>query len=244
LCDIRTHRPKTHRGETWWDRPQQRGKNTHNRLTLRRFWAPLQRAHPGRFRGGRGPGAGAVGPPWGVPGADASPGPSLLQKRMNMALGGSRGGPWGGPGGGSVGPRGPLGGSGGPSRGGTPRGAPWWPPSLRTILPFWSRPPGGPPGGGPPGGPPGGPRGAPGGGAPGGGPRGGPPGGHFWGVRTRWGQNQAKSSLTVVYRGGRGAPPQKRTGCAPGRGAQKGPKCRPWWVFIPLFSGRSHHVSP
>ncbi len=35
-----------------------------------------------------------------------------------------------------------------------------------------------------------------------------PRGGHFWGVRTRWGQNQAKSSLTVVYRGGRGAPPK------------------------------------
>jgi hypothetical protein len=47
-------------------------------------------------------------------------------------------------------------------------------------------------------------------GGPLGGPRGGSlwgPGG-LWGVRTRWGQNQAKSSLTVVYRGGRGAPPK------------------------------------
>ena len=32
--------------------------------------------------------------------------------------------------------------------------------------------------------------------------------GGSWGVRTRWGQNQANRSLTVVYRGGRGAPPK------------------------------------
>jgi hypothetical protein len=38
--------------------------------------------------------------------------------------------------------------------------------------------------------------------------------------------------------------PQKRTGCAPCRGAQKGPNFRPLWVFLPLFCGRSHHVSP
>jgi translation initiation factor IF-2 len=134
--------------------------------------APLGGAPP---MGGRGPEAGPGGPPPG-----GTPGPPRHRPRVRPTTpakrpgGGPGGGPWGGPGGVSVGPRGPLGGSGGPSRGGTPRGAPWWPPSLRTILPFRSR----------------------------------PPGGHFWRVRTRWGQNQAKSSLPVVYRGGRGAPPK------------------------------------
>jgi hypothetical protein len=88
------------------------------------------------------------GPPGGVPGADPSSGPGFgPHQNKIMPWGGSWGGPWGGPGGFSVGPRGALVGAGGPSRGGTPRGAPWWPPALRTLLPFWSRPPGGPPGG-------------------------------------------------------------------------------------------------
>jgi hypothetical protein len=34
------------RGETWCDRPQKRGKNTHKGLKLGPFWAPLQGAHP------------------------------------------------------------------------------------------------------------------------------------------------------------------------------------------------------
>jgi hypothetical protein len=110
---------------------------------------------PGGLRGGPGapPGGGPpVGPPGGrTPYGQYCPSGSAPQ--------------------GASAPRGPT---EAPALGGTPRGAPWWPPSLRTILPFWSR----------------------------------PPGGHFWGVRTRWGQNQAKSSLTVVYRGGRGPPPK------------------------------------
>jgi hypothetical protein len=76
----------------------------------------------------------------------------------------------------------------------------------------------------------------------GGGP-GGRPGGPIGGVLTLWGQNLAKSSYTVVYRGA-GGPPQKRSGCAPCRGAQKGPNFWPLWVFLPLFCGLSHHVSP
>jgi hypothetical protein len=40
------------RGETWCDRPQKRGKNTHKGLKLDPFWAPLQGAHPVRFWGG------------------------------------------------------------------------------------------------------------------------------------------------------------------------------------------------
>jgi hypothetical protein len=39
-------------GETWSDRPQKRGKNTHKGLKLGPFWAPLQGAHPVRFWGG------------------------------------------------------------------------------------------------------------------------------------------------------------------------------------------------
>jgi hypothetical protein len=126
-----------------------------------------------------------------------------LEKRP---WGGAGGGPWGGPGGVSVGPRGPRGGSGGPSRGGTPRGAPWWPPSLRTILPFWSRPPGGP----------------------------------FWGVRTRWGQNQAKSSLTVVYRGGRGAPPKAHWV----RSLQGGPKRAQFYACVGVFTPLLRSIAP
>jgi hypothetical protein len=132
----------------------------------------------------------------------------------NRALGGVLGGPRGGPGGSLWGPGGLWGGPGAP-----PGGVP----------------PGGPPGGGPPYG-----QKCRSGAA----PQGGPPGGHFWGGRTRGGQNKANSSLKVVYSGGRGGPPQKRTGCAPCRGAQKGPNFRPLWVFLPLFCGRSHHVSP
>jgi hypothetical protein len=98
---------------------------------------------------GDGPWKLALGdPPGGCPGADPSSWTSYLGKEHEKGpWGGPGGAPGGGPGGVSVGPRGPLGGSGGPSRGGTPRGAPRWPPSQRTILPFWSRPPGGPPGG-------------------------------------------------------------------------------------------------
>ena len=92
------------------------------------------------------------GPGWGVegtrPGADKSR-PALWLKNLKTALGVSRGGPWGGPGGVSVGPWGASRGGPGAPPGGYPRGAPWWPPSLRTILPFWSRPPGGAPRGGP-----------------------------------------------------------------------------------------------
>jgi hypothetical protein len=146
------------------------------------------------------------GPPGGAPGDDPESGPYVLLRRRKPGPGGSGGGPWGGPGGVSVGPRGPLGGSGGPSRGGTPRGAPWWPPSLRTLLPFWSRPPGG------------------------------PPGGPFWGVRTRRGQYKPKCSLTEVYRGGRGAPPKSALGALPAGGPKKGPILGLCGCFYPSFA--------
>jgi hypothetical protein len=137
-------------------------------------------------------GTGSRSWPWGAP-PGGSPGPTrprapiVSLKERNRPWGGPGGAPGGAPGGGVWGPGGREGGGGGPSRGGPPGGAPGGPPPARPLRPF-----GRPPGGGPPGGRPGG----------------GPPGGHFWGVRTRWGQNQAKSSLTVVYRGGRGAPPK------------------------------------
>jgi putative polyketide hydroxylase len=122
--------------------------------------APLGGAPP---MGGRGPEAGPGGPPRGGPRGRPVIRPLFLSHHNEkQALGGSWGGPGGAPGGSLWSPGGLLGGSGGPSRGGTPRGAPWWPPSLRTILPFWSRPPGGPPRGVPRGAPRG-PPGAPGG---------------------------------------------------------------------------------
>ena len=93
----------------------------------------------------------------------------------------------------------------GASRG--PLGSPR--PSVAALPPGYTTPPGAP--GGPPRGPPGGD------------PPGGPKNTRFWapsrGVRTRWGLNQAKSSLTVVYRGGPG-PPLERTRCAPCRDPQ------------------------
>ena len=103
---------------------------------------------------------------------------------------------------------GSLSGRGGVLRGvpgalGSPR------PSVAALPPGYTTPPGAP--GSPPRGPPGGD------------PPGGPKNTRFWapsrGVRTRWGLNQAKSSLTVVYRGGPG-PPLERTRCAPCRGPQ------------------------
>jgi translation initiation factor IF-2 len=91
-----------------------------------------------------------------------------------------------------------------------------------------TRPWGGP--GGAPGGPRGGLCGAQGAS---GGVRGPLPGGHFWGVRTRWGQNQAKSSLTVVYRGGRGAPAEERS-----VGSVLGGSFRSRWsAFLGLLRG-------
>jgi hypothetical protein len=146
------------------------------------------------------------GPPGGVPGADPSSGPYYGLKPPKHGPGGVLGGPRGGPGGGAVGPWGPRGGSGGPSRGVTPRGAPWWPPSLRTILPFWSR----------------------------------PPGGHFWGVRTRWGQNQAMARSTGVYRGGRGAPPKAHWV----RSLQGGPKRAQFEAFVGVFTPRLRSLAP
>jgi hypothetical protein len=142
---------------------------------------------------------------------------------------GSRSWPWGAPPGGSPGPtrhRAPImvspqrkQGPGGVLGGGPPRAPPRPPPPPPPPSPpppppphpaAQRRAPGASGGGrgGAPRGPPGAPPGARPGGAPRGGPRGGPPGGHFWGVRTRWGQNHAQSSVTVVYRGGRGAPPK------------------------------------
>jgi hypothetical protein len=125
--------------------------------------------------------------------------------------------PWGGPVGAPV---------GAPAGSHCGRGGLWGGPGARPG----GVPPGGPPGGRPPyaqycpSGPA--PRRAPFGAA---GPAGGTP--HLRPVE--------QSSI-----GGAGGPPQKRTGCAPCRGAQKGPNFRPLWVFVPLFCGRSHHVSP
>jgi hypothetical protein len=94
------------------------------------------------------------GPPGGPPGPTRQRAPvNDAPKRRRRPWGGPGGAPGGAPGGSLWGPGGLWGGLGAPP-GGYPRGAPRWPPSLRTILPFWSRPPGGPPGGSP-----GGPRG-------------------------------------------------------------------------------------
>jgi hypothetical protein len=185
------------------------------KLTYYFPWSHLGGAPP---KGGRGQGAGPGGPPrGGSPGPTRRLDPISLQKPRKKALGGSWRGPCRGPRGLYVGTRGPLGGSGGPSRGGTPRGAARWPPSLRARLPVGSRPPGGAPRGPAPR------RGWGGAGALGGGkkkehdekgviggaggppPRAAPPGGPYGGLRTPWGQNQANSSITEDYSGGRGA---------------------------------------
>jgi hypothetical protein len=123
------------------------------------------------------------GPPGGSPGPTRHRAPILMQTQKHNGPGGVLGGPRGGPGGVSVGPRGASGGVRGPLPGGYPPGGPLVA-ALPTVNTALLEPP------------------------PGGGPRGGPPGGQCWGVRTRWGQNLAKCSLTVVYRGGRGAPPK------------------------------------
>jgi hypothetical protein len=176
---------------------------------------PTRRSGGGPPMGGGGPKQGPGGPPpGGPPGGGGS-------RRAVLSVGraATRGPPGGYPP--RDGPPDPPRGPQGPTvdRPGDPAGAPPGPPpgpwgvwGLTDMGPMSGRGRGPPPGGPPPGGPrvaalptdntallepP--PRGA---------PRGGPPGGHFWGVRTRWGQHQAKSSLTVVYRGGRGAPPK------------------------------------
>jgi translation initiation factor IF-2 len=168
---------------------------------------------PGGPRGGRGVAQGGLGrgpgdPPRRVPpggprgarppygedsptGAAPTAGPSCVDALLEKGGGGGVGGPRGGRGGAP----GAAGGVGGPRPGGSPRGGPLVA-ALSSDLTALLEPP------------------------PWGAPRGGPPGGHFWGVRTRWGQNQAKSSLTVVYRGGRGAPPKAH--CV--RSLQGGPK--------------------
>jgi hypothetical protein len=94
-------------GETWCDRPQKRGKNTHKGLKLGPFWAPLQGAHPVRFWGG----------PPAPPIDQCSTGLSLILPPASpdppkMA---PRGAPPGGPPGPASGPRPPIGGA--PPRG-------------------------------------------------------------------------------------------------------------------------------
>jgi hypothetical protein len=138
------------------------------------------------------------GPPGGVPWAARSSGPYTMAPHLENRRWGGPGGAPGGPRGGLCGAQGASGGVRGPLPGGYPPGGP-----LVAALPTDTTARVEPP--------------------PGGGPRGGPPGGHFWGVRTRWGQNQAKSSLTVVYRGGRGGPPKSALGALPAGGPKKGP---------------------
>jgi hypothetical protein len=116
---------ETQRGETWCDRPQKRGKNTHKGLKLGPFWAPLQGAHPVRFWGGPPapplahgePGLGGLLPPAGA-------GPFSGCSATLLGPGGVVGGPRGGRGGDSVGPRGASGGVRGPLPGGYPAGGP------------------------------------------------------------------------------------------------------------------------
>jgi hypothetical protein len=119
------------------------------------------------------------GPPGGVPGAVPSSGPGIGSTQNHVGPGGGPGGAPGGPGGGVGGAPGASGGVRGPLPGGYPPGGPRGGPPPTRQTPRLEPPPRGP-----------------------------PRAGHFGGVRTRWGQNQAKSSLTVVYRGGRGAPPK------------------------------------
>jgi hypothetical protein len=127
--------------------------------------------------------------------------------------------------------------------GGPPGGPPGADPSSGPFfvsLTMWDWPWGGPRGGAPGGAPPV-PQSGPSLGPPAGGPRGaGPPGGHFWGVRTRWGQNQAKSSLTVVYRGGRGAPPKAHWV----RSLQWGPKRAHFYAFVGVFTALLRSIVP
>jgi hypothetical protein len=106
-------------GETWCDRPQKRGKNTHTGLKLGPFWAPLQGAHPVRFWGG--PPAPPIdhcstGGSWILAPASAVP------RGMAPRGGPGGGGPGGGGGGGGGGPAGRP--RGGPPPGGAPRGPP------------------------------------------------------------------------------------------------------------------------
>jgi hypothetical protein len=154
------------RGETWCDRPQKRGKNTHKGLKLGPFWAPLQGAHPVRFWGG------PPGPPYrplitctlnylapslsgphkqGPPGAP--PGGRLQKGSIVRREGGHQGAPPGvpPPAGAPAPPRGPpgppphppAGPPGGPPPGGAP-GPPQSPPGPHTDPP--GAPPGAPPG--------------------------------------------------------------------------------------------------
>jgi hypothetical protein len=165
------------------------------------------------------------------------------------------GGPHGGPPGGAPpggGPRPPPGRPGAPQR--RPRGRPRGPPRPPPGAPLGRRGgprgrPGAPPRGGvPPGGPRGGPppyvQNFPPAAAPQGGPPGGAPRGAIFGGSGLAGGKTTLRPVKPGSIGGAGGPPQKRTGCAPCRGAQKGPNFRPLWVFLPLFCGRSHHVSP
>jgi hypothetical protein len=151
--------------------------------------SPLGGAPP---MGGRAREAGPGGPPGGGPRVRPVRPARLKSPITRIRPWGGRVGAPGGPRGGLCGAQGASGGVRGPLPGGYPPGGP-----LVAALPTDNTPLLEPP-----------PRGAPPGGAPGGGPRGGPPGGQWWGVRTRWGHNHATSSLTVVYRGGRGAPPK------------------------------------
>jgi hypothetical protein len=158
--------------------------------------------------------------PWGAP-PGGSPGPTrhrapiMAKNPEKQALGGVPGGPLGGPRGGLCGAQGASGGGRGPLPGGYPPGGP-----LVAALPTDNTALLEPP-----------PRGA---------PRGGPPGGPFWGVRSRWGQNQARSSLTVVSRGGRGAPPQAHWV----RSLQGGPKRAPGEAFVGVFTPRVRAIAP
>jgi hypothetical protein len=139
------------RGETWCDRPQKRGKNTHKGLKLGPFWAPLQGAHPVRFWGG--PPAPPLGPGWSGGGVLGGPPAPPYRPILNWTLiylaprvsappkkappgGGSRravlsvgwAAPWGPPGGypPGRGPPAPPAAPGGPP--GPPRGPPRTPP--------------------------------------------------------------------------------------------------------------------
>ena len=119
---------------------------------------------------------------------------------------------------------------------GSPLGNPpqRWPSSPRTIMPSWRRP-------GPKKGPKGPKRGF---GQKG--PKRAPKTailGKARGVRTRWGQKQAKSTLTVVYRGGPGAPPEAHWVRSSEGPQERGTLGKPG-LLSSLSCGRSHHVSP
>jgi hypothetical protein len=139
LIMVKHVNPTKNRGETWCDRPQKRGKNTHKGLKLGPFWAPLQGAHFVCF--------------WGGPRAEFF---YVCYTGVMLILRGASGYPRGR---GTRTPQDARCAHESPPRG--PPGAPPGPPQGRFLCVFafffifsrglWSGRPGGPPRGGPPG---------------------------------------------------------------------------------------------